>query len=63
MSYTPDSDDVFNFYAWEHGKVKLPGCRASFEREHIVHLNRRAIAGEHDVTNISSAIYPAVADQ
>jgi predicted solute-binding protein len=23
IAYTPDSDDVFNFYAWEHGRVTL----------------------------------------
>jgi 1,4-dihydroxy-6-naphthoate synthase len=63
VSYTPDSDDVFNFYAWERGHVRLPGQRAAFERHHINHLNRIAMSGEHDVTNISSAIYPAVADQ
>lgn len=68
VAYTPDSDDAFNFYAWEHGKVALGGdagrrvVQACFEREHIIALNRAALGHKHDVVGISSAIYPSVAD-
>src|SRR5689334_673045 len=62
IAYTSDSDDAFNFFAWEHGRVRLPGYAPVFERDHIVHLNRAALGGTHDVTNISSAAYPAVAE-
>jgi 1,4-dihydroxy-6-naphthoate synthase len=63
VAYTPDSDDAFNFYAWEHERVALPRpWRASFERDHIIALNRAAQEGVHDVTSVSSAIYPALAD-
>lgn len=42
VAYTPDSDDVFNYYAWEHGPVKLEGFRAEFSQDHIIALNRAA---------------------
>lgn len=63
VGYTPDSDDVFNNYAWEHGHVAVPGCEATFERSHIIALNRSAMRGEFDVVNVSSVIYPSVADR
>lgn len=63
VAYTPDSDDAFNFYAWEHGRVTLDGWRARFERDHIIALNRRAAAEEADVVSISSAFFPLVADR
>ena len=63
VAYTPDSDDAFNYYAWEHGRVELPGVAATFEREHIIALNRAAQREGYDVVGISSAIYPAMADR
>lgn len=63
VAYTPDSDDAFNFYAWEHGRVSLPRFRPIFERDHIIALNRAAERGEHDVIAVSSAIYPKLAAQ
>ena len=62
VGYTPDSDDVFNYYAWEHGHVGLHSWQAEFEREHIIALNRAAMRGEFDVVNVSSVIYPSIAD-
>jgi 1,4-dihydroxy-6-naphthoate synthase len=61
IAYTPDSDDAFNFYAWEHNRVSLPGFAPTFERDHIVALNRAAEEGKHDVIGVSSAIYPKLA--
>lgn len=63
VAYTPDSDDAFNFYAWEHNKVKLNGYEPTFERDHIIALNRAAMDGEHDVTSVSSAIFPRLANE
>lgn len=63
VAYTPDSDDAFNFYAWEHGQVSLSDYDAEFEREHIIALNRAALSGKYDVVGVSSAVYPSVADQ
>jgi len=62
VAYTPDSDDAFNYYAWEHGLVELAGFDARFQRDHIIALNRLAAAGGAEVVGISSAFYPAVAD-
>ena len=61
VGYTPDSDDAFNYYAWEHGRVGLPDDSAVFERAHIIALNRAAMRGAFDVVNVSSVIYPWVA--
>ena len=61
VGYTPDSDDVMNFYAWEHDRVALPGWEASFDRQCISVLNLAAKAGLYDVVSISSAYYPAIA--
>jgi 1,4-dihydroxy-6-naphthoate synthase len=63
VAYTPDSDDAFNFYAWEHGRVRLAGHAATFDREHIIALNRAAQAGCYDVISISSVAYPLLADR
>jgi 1,4-dihydroxy-6-naphthoate synthase len=63
IGYTPDSDDAFNYYAWEHGRITCAGIDARFERHHIVELNRAATRGEFDVVNVSSVIYPAIADR
>jgi len=63
VAYSPDSDDAFNFYAWEHGKVRLPGVQCTFEREHIIALNRAAATDRYDLVSISSVAYPALADQ
>lgn len=61
IAYTPDSDDAFNFYAWEHGRVGIEGQRAQFGREHIIALNRAARLGRYDVVSISSVAYPELA--
>jgi len=58
IAYTPDSDDVFNFYAWEHGVLSLPGYDPVFSRNHIAKLNQDALNGVHDVVAVSSVMYP-----
>lgn len=63
VAYTPDSDDAFNYYAWEHGRVTLPGFSAAFHRDHIIALNRLAADDAAEVVGISSAFYPSVADR
>lgn len=65
IAYTPDSDDAFNFYALEHGKVQLQRAdwQLSFEREHIIQLNHAAKQGELDVVAVSSVAYPGLADR
>ena len=61
VAYTPDSDDVLNFYAWERGHLTLEGCSAAFHRDAIINLNRSCLRGEHDVAAVSAAFYPQIA--
>lgn len=65
IAYTPDSDDVFNFYAWEHGRVSLSAgdYEPVFHRGHIIELNHAAQEGLYDVVAVSSVFYPRVADR
>lgn len=63
IAYTPDSDDAFNFYAWE--KHRLPGqpLAARFHRDHIIALNHAAADARYDVVAISSVMYGNVSDE
>lgn len=65
IAYTPDSDDVFNFYAWEQNKLGLShtDVHTRFHRNHIIALNRAAERGEYDVVGVSSVAYPALAER
>jgi 1,4-dihydroxy-6-naphthoate synthase len=63
IAYTPDSDDAFCYDALETGRVKLPGYRLRFQRGPMSTLNRAALAGQFEVTAISSVAYPLVADR
>ncbi len=65
IAYTPDSDDLFNYYAWEQGRVTLgvDGCKPVFYRNHIIDLNRAALEAQYDVVAVSSVFYPKVADK
>jgi 1,4-dihydroxy-6-naphthoate synthase len=65
VAYTPDSDDVFNYYAWEHGRVAFDTqeYRPVFHRDHIAALNRAAQEERFDVVGVSSAVYPNLADR
>jgi 1,4-dihydroxy-6-naphthoate synthase len=63
IAYTPDSDDAFYYDALETGKILLPGYRIAFSREPMSVLNRDALAGNYDVTAISSVVYPEIAER
>jgi 1,4-dihydroxy-6-naphthoate synthase len=63
IAYTPDSDDVFNYYAWEQGHVTLEGFSARFGRSHIAMLNRAAQGAVYDVVAVSSVMYPLLAEK
>ena len=65
IAYTPDSDDVFNYYAWEHGHVRLGvnGYKPVFNRNHIIELNHAAQKALYDVVAVSSVFYPMVSDK
>jgi 1,4-dihydroxy-6-naphthoate synthase len=63
FAYTPDPDDAFHHYALEHGRIETGDCRPRFHRDPVHHLNRRAQRGEAEITAISSAAYPALAER
>jgi 1,4-dihydroxy-6-naphthoate synthase len=63
IAYTPDSDDAFYYDALETGRVRLPGYRLSFLRAPMCVLNKAVLDGVHDVTAISSVVYPSIADR
>jgi 1,4-dihydroxy-6-naphthoate synthase len=63
IGHSPDADDAFMFYALTHGKVEIPGVRIEHVLEDIESLNRRAATGELEVTAISCATYPSIADR
>ncbi|HEV8307290.1 MAG TPA: MqnA/MqnD/SBP family protein [Methylomirabilota bacterium] len=63
IGHSPDPDDAFMFYALTHGKVEIPGVRIEHVLEDIESLNRRAATGELEVTAVSCATYPAIADR
>ncbi len=78
FGYTPDPDDAFHYYAFEHGRVVLPSGggpsgggpsggdpaeRPRFVRRHIQDLNEMALNGDLEVTAISSIFYPKIAER
>ena len=63
IGHSPDPDDAFMFYALTHGKVGVDGIQVRHHLEDIQSLNRRALNGEFEVTAISAAAYPSVAER
>ncbi len=62
-AHSPDSDDAFMFYAMSTGKVRSDLVTVRHLLKDIETLNRKAIAGEHELTAISYHAYPYVADK
>ena len=62
VGHTPDMDDAFMFYAIASGAVPANGMRFEHVIEDIQTLNRRALKAELDMTAISAASYPDLAD-
>ena len=66
IGHSPDADDAFMFYALTAGLVPLDGpepADVSAVHDDIQSLNERAHAAELDISQISAAAYPAVADR
>lgn len=61
VGHTPDMDDAFMFYAIAEGAIPMDGLRFQHVVEDIQSLNRRAVAGELEMTAISAASYPLIA--
>jgi 1,4-dihydroxy-6-naphthoate synthase len=63
VAHSPDSDDAFMFYALAAGKVQTGDREYAHELADIETLNRRAVAGELDVTAVSFHAYAHLADR
>ncbi|HLB28824.1 MAG TPA: MqnA/MqnD/SBP family protein, partial [Dehalococcoidia bacterium] len=61
--HSPDADDAFMFYALSRGHVTIPGFRTENVLADIETLNARAIEGDLEVTALSAAAYPRVAQR
>ena len=63
VAHSPDSDDAFMFYALAEGKVPTGERRYIHQLADIESLNRRALAGELEVTAVSIHAYAHLADR
>ena len=63
IGHSPDPDDAFMYYAIARGKVDTAGYDVEQVLEDIESLNRRALAGELEVTAISIHAYAHLADR
>ncbi|MBM3924669.1 MAG: ABC transporter substrate-binding protein [SAR202 cluster bacterium] len=61
VGHSPDADDAFMFYPLAKGIITVPGYEITHVLEEIQALNQRALKGELEVTAISAAVYPQVA--
>jgi 1,4-dihydroxy-6-naphthoate synthase len=63
VAHSPDSDDAFMFYALATNKVGIPGVKFTHVLSDIEDLNRRALAGEFEVSAVSFHAYPFLQDK
>ena len=63
VAHSPDSDDAFMFYALAENKIDTGDLEFVHELQDIETLNRRALAGELEVTAASIHAYAYLADQ
>ena len=63
VAHSPDADDAFMFWAMASGKIDTGGRRYVHELSDIESLNRRALAGELEVTAVSLHAYAYLADR
>ena len=63
VAHSPDADDAFMFWAMASGKIDTEGRRYVHELSDIESLNRRALAGELEVTAVSLHAYAYLADR
>ena len=63
IGHSPDPDDAFMYYAIAKDKVDLAGYAVVQVLEDIESLNRRALAGELEVTALSIHAYAHLADR
>lgn len=62
VAHSPDADDLFLFWALRQGTLPSPGYRFTFTPLDTADLNRAAVERAFDVTAISAALYPEIAE-
>ncbi len=62
FAYSPDSDDAFMIYAMKEQKIDLRGYSFEFITADIQKLNSAAREGVYDISAISVAAFPDIAD-
>lgn len=63
VAHSPDADDAFMFWALAEGRIDTGDRRYVHELADIESLNRRAFAGELDVTAVSIHAYAHLAER
>jgi len=63
LAHSPDADDAFMFWAMAAGRIDTQDRRYLHELADIETLNRRALAGELEVTAVSIHAYAQLADR
>jgi 1,4-dihydroxy-6-naphthoate synthase len=63
VAHSPDSDDAFMYYGIASGAVRAEGIAFEQALEDIESANLAARQGRFDVTAISAAAYPRIADR
>ncbi len=63
LAFSPDADDAFMFYGISCGAVSTEGLVIEHAEEDIETLNARADGGDLDVTAISFAAWPRLAER
>ncbi len=63
VAHSPDSDDAFMYFGIASGAVRADGISFQQGLVDIESANQAARRGQHDVTAISAAAYPHLADQ
>jgi 5,8-dihydroxy-2-naphthoate synthase len=63
IGHSPDPDDAFMFYALAREVEKTGGFAVEHVMEDIESLNARARTAELEITAVSAAAYPAIADR
>src|SRR5947209_19178193 len=63
VGHSPDPDDAFMFYALAHDRIDTGDLAFRHELQDIETLNRRALAGELEVTAVSIHAYAHLLDK
>ena len=63
IAFSPDTDDAFMVHAMRAGHIDCGPFDFTYTAADIQHLNEQARLGRYDVTAISIAAYPGIADE